>query len=134
MDAQATIRRWHEIVAAKNMSELELIVHPDAIFRSPVAHSPYHGREALILALSTVVKIFEDFTYQRAFMSDDGMNAGFEFSAHVNGKQLKGVDLIEFDDDGLIVEFEVMIRPLSGLMAVGEEMSKRVGVELAKHK
>lgn len=131
---QATIKRWHAMVASRDLGALHEIIHPDAMFRSPVAHTPYQGRDALTLALSTVINVFEDFTYHREFFTDDGKNATLEFSAHVGGKQLKGVDLIKFDHDGLIVEFEVMIRPASGLMALGEEMGKRVGADLVKHK
>jgi len=130
---QHTIARWHEIVSSRDLSGLGEIIHSDAVFRSPVAHTPYQGREALTLALSTVIDVFQDFTYHREFFTDDGKNATLEFSAHVNGKQLKGVDLIKFDDDGLITEFEVMIRPVSGLMALGEEMGKRVGAKLKEY-
>ena len=130
----ATLKRWHQMVASKDLETLKEIIHPDAVFRSPVAHSPYQGRDALVLALSTVLNVFQDFTYHREFFTEDGRNATLEFSAHVGGKQLKGVDLIKFDDDGLIVEFEVMIRPASGLMALGEEMGKRVGAKLGEYK
>ena len=130
----STIIRWHEMVAARDFSELQAIIHPDAVFRSPVAHTQYQGREALVLALSTVINVFEDFTYTREFATEDGKDVTLEFSANVGGKQLKGVDLIKFDDAGLIVEFEVMIRPASGLMALGEEMGKRVGAKLADYK
>lgn len=129
-----TIARWHDIVSSRDLSGLGEIIHPDAVFRSPVAHTPYHGRDALILALSNVIEVFQDFTYHRQFLTEDGNNATLEFSAHVNGKQLKGVDLIKFNDDGLIIEFEVMIRPASGLMALGEEMGKRVGDKLPEYK
>lgn len=128
-----TLKSWHEIVASRDLSGLGEIIHPDAVFRSPIAHTPYKGREALMLALSTVIEVFQDFTYHREFFTDDGKNATLEFSAHVNGKQLKGVDLINFNDDGLITEFEVMIRPASGLMALGEEMGKRVGAKLKEY-
>lgn len=126
--------RWHEMIASRDMTALKEIIHPDARFRSPVAHKPYEGRDALVLALSTVIDVFEDFTYHREFFTEDGTNATLEFSAHVGGKKLKGVDLIKFNDDGLIIEFEVMIRPASGLMALGEQMGKRVGAQLNQHK
>ena len=131
---QSTLKRWREMVASKDLETLKEIIHPDAVFRSPVAHSPYQGRDALVLALSTVIDVFQNFTYHREFFTEDGNNATLEFSAHVGGKQLKGVDLVKFDDDGLITEFEVMIRPASGLMALGEEMGKRVGAELGAFK
>ena len=94
------LTRWHSMVAARDFSELPAIIHPDAVFRSPVAHTPYKGRDALVLALSTVIKIFEDFTYTREFATQEGKDVVLEFSASVGGKQLKGADFIKFDDDG----------------------------------
>lgn len=130
---QAALKRWHGMIADRDLTSLEEIIHPDAVFRSPVAHTPYKGRAALVLALSTVIDVFQDFAYHREFFTGDGLSATLEFSAHVAGKQLKGVDLIRFNEDGLIVEFEVMIRPASGLMALGEEMGKRVGARLGDY-
>lgn len=129
-----TLSRWHEMIASRDLATLNEIIHPDAVFRSPVAHTPYQGRDALVLALSTVSNVFEDFTYTREFATEDGKDVVLEFSAHVGGKKLKGADFIKFDEEGLIIEFEVMIRPASGLMALGEEMGKRVGAKLSTFK
>jgi hypothetical protein len=84
--------------------------------------------------LSTVIKVFEGFKYHREFATDDGKDVVLEFSAHVGGKQLKGADFIKFDDDGLIAEFEVMIRPVSGLMALGQAMGSALDGGLDKYK
>ena len=54
-----------------------------------------------------------------------------EFSASVNGKALKGIDMIQFDADGKITDFEVMVRPMSGLQALGDEMGKRLAPYMA---
>lgn len=62
--------------------------------------------------------------------SDDGQSAILEFSAKVNVKELKGVDIITFDADGLITEFEVAVRPLSALQALAEEMGQRIGAAM----
>ena len=78
--------------------------------------------------------MFEDFAYHRELATDDGLNAVLEFSARVGDKQLKGIDLIRFDSEGRIVDFEVMIRPLSGLQALGEQMGQRIGPLLAAFK
>ncbi len=134
VNTSKTLARWHGIIASRDLAALPDLIHPDAVFRSPVAHTPYQGRDALVLALSTVIDVFEDFTYHREFATDDGKDVVLEFSATVGGKQLKGADFIKFDDDGLITEFEVMIRPASGLMALGEEMGKRVGAKLSEFK
>lgn len=120
--AAATLARWHDMAASGDLSKVGEIAREDVLFRSPVAHTPYKGREALTLVLSTVVKVFEDFTYHRQFVSQDGLSVALEFSAYVGGKELKGADFIRFDEAGLIAEFEVMIRPASGLMALGQAM------------
>ncbi|PHR60104.1 MAG: polyketide cyclase [Robiginitomaculum sp.] len=122
-NTEATLKKWHDIIAAKDLASLKTIIHPDAVFRSPMAHTPYAGRDILVFALSSVIDIFEDFTYHREFTSEDGLNCVLEFSAHIGDKKLKGIDMIQFDEDGLITEFEVMIRPASALMALGERMA-----------
>ena len=99
-----------------------------------MAIHPYQPAAALILALNTVIKVFEDFTYHRQLASDDGLNAVLEFSARVGDKQLKGIDLVRFNEEGQIVEFEVMVRPLSGLQALGAEMGARLAEKMPAFK
>jgi len=126
-----TLKIWHDIVANKDISKLSSIIHPDAVFRSPMVYKPYHGRDTLVFVLSQVIEIFEDFTYHRELMSDDGRSAFLEFTANIGDKSLKGLDLITFDADGKITEFEVLIRPMSGLMALSERMAEQMGKRMA---
>lgn len=125
---------WHEMIAIGNFGELESVVHPEAVFRSPMAINAYRPRPALLLALNTVLGILKDFNYYRQFASADGLSVVLEFSATVNDKQLKGIDMIRFDEQGLIVEFEVMVRPLNGLQELGAEMGARLGHALPAFK
>ncbi len=125
---------WHHMVASRDLSNLNSIVHPDAVFRSPMANTAYTSAPALMLALSTVIQVFEDFTYHRQLATDDGLNIVLEFSARVGDKQLKGIDLVRFNEAGQIMEFEVMVRPLSGLQALGAEMGARLGDKLPAFK
>jgi 2,4-dienoyl-CoA reductase (NADPH2) len=131
---QQSLEKWHQMVAAQDMSGLPAIIHPEAVFRSPMAHTPYGPARALIMILSTVMNVFEDFQYHRELASEDGLSVVLEFSARVGDKSLKGIDLIQFDAHGLITEFEVMVRPLSGLQALGAEMGARLGAHLPAHK
>ena len=131
---QESLATWHAMVAEGSMAQLASILHPKAVFRSPMAHTPYPSAQAVQLILGTVVKVFEDFTYHRSYASEDGLSVVLEFSAKVNGKELKGIDQIRFDEEGKIVDFEVMVRPLSGLQALGEEMGKRLAPYLAAMK
>ncbi|WP_321839192.1 nuclear transport factor 2 family protein [Paraburkholderia bannensis] len=125
---------WHEMVDSKDLGRLESIVHPDAVFRSPMAFKPYGPAPALLMALRTVITIFEDFTYHRQFSSADGLDIVLEFSASVQDKQLKGIDMIRFDEEGRIVEFEVMIRPFNALQVLGAEMGARLAQFLPAYK
>lgn len=131
---QHTLAIWHHMVEHRDLASLADIVHPDAVFRSPMAFTPYASRDALVLALSTVIDVFEDFTYHRQLVGADGHDVCLEFSARVGDRRLKGIDLIHFDSDGLIIEFEVMVRPLSGLQALGAEMGARLGALLPEFK
>ncbi|KRW59547.1 nuclear transport factor 2 family protein [Pseudomonas sp. TTU2014-080ASC] len=124
--AGETLERWHQMVAQHDLSRLPELLHEQAVFRSPVAHKPYQGAPVVSLILNTVIKVFSGFTYHRQLASGDGLSVVLEFSASVANRELKGIDLIRFDEAGKIVEFEVMVRPMSGLQALGEEMGRRL--------
>ena len=129
--AAATLAQWHGLMQNNDLSPLPELLHPQAVFRSPVAHKPYVGAPMVSLILNTVSKVFVDFAYHRELASADGLSVVLEFSAKVGERELKGIDMIRFDEAGKIVEFEVMIRPLSGLQALGEEMGRRLAPYLA---
>ena len=130
---QQTIAAWHRFVASRNAGLLPPLLAENIVFRSPVVQSPIPGRAAALLVLSTVVQIFENFRYDREFTSGTH-DVVLEFAANVGKWQLKGVDLIKFNEAGEMVEFEVMIRPLKALQALGEEMANRIGPELMRLK
>ncbi len=117
-----------------DLQALPALLAPEVVFRSPMAHSPYPGAPVVSMILNTVCKVFQDFAYHRELVTADGLNVVLEFSATVGGKALKGIDMIRFDEQGKIVEFEVMVRPMSGLQALGEEMGQRLGAYLAASK
>lgn len=130
----ANLAVWHRMVADRDLADLAGIVHPDAVFRSPMAITPYASRDAVLLILNTVLQVFEDFEYDRTFVTDDGFGVVLEFAARVGDRRLAGVDMITFDTDGLITAFEVMVRPLSGLQALGAEMGRRLAEILPQFK
>ena len=114
------------MVDALDLSEVASLCAPDAVFRSPVAHTPYEGAPLVAQFLQQAMQVFSDFAYHRTFYAGDH-SVVLEFSARVGDKTLKGIDLIKFDDAGKIVEFEVMVRPATGVMALGEAMKATVG-------
>lgn len=119
---------WHHMVATNELSDVESLIRPDAQFSSPAYWKPYQGSAAVAHVLQTALSVFTDFTYHRQFATDDGRSITLEFSAKVGDLELKGVDLIAYDADGLIERFEVMIRPLKSLNALAEAMRARVDV------
>jgi hypothetical protein len=133
-NAAESLKRWHEMIRTGNLKALPELLDPNAVFRSPMAHTPYPGAQVVTMILNTVFDVFEDFTYHRELATADGLNVVLEFSAKVGAKELKGIDMIRFDERGKIVEFEVMVRPLSGLQALGEEMGRKLGAYLASAK
>ncbi len=129
--AAASLARWHALIERRDLGELPQLLHPQAVFRSPMAYKPYAGAAAVNLILNTVIQVFEDFVYHRELASADGLSVVLEFSARVGERELKGIDMVRFDEEGRIVDFEVMIRPMSGLQALGEEMGRRLAPQLA---
>jgi hypothetical protein len=129
-----SLERWHKMIAGGDLSTLPSIVDADAVFRSPIANKPYASREAVVLVLNTAYQVFENFAYHRQLATDDGLSVVLEFSANVGDRQLKGIDFIRFNDSGKIVDFEVMVRPLSGLQALGEAMGARIGAQVGAFK
>ena len=117
---------------AKDFEAAEGLFSEQIVFRSPFVFRPYEGLDALRFILTNVAEIFENFTYVGQTETDDF--AVLMFEADVGDRQLQGVDIFRFDQDGLIAEMTVMVRPMSGLQAVSDEMKKRLeglGVEPA---
>ncbi|MFL9812499.1 nuclear transport factor 2 family protein [Stutzerimonas sp. VN223-3] len=129
--AATSLQCWHRMIETRDLSALPELLHSRAVFRSPMAYKPYESAAAVNLILNTVIKVFEDFAYHRELASADGLSVVLEFSARVGDRQLKGIDLIRFDESGLIIDFEVMVRPMSGLQALGDEMARRLAPQLA---
>ncbi|MEX0620753.1 MAG: nuclear transport factor 2 family protein [Solirubrobacterales bacterium] len=117
---------------AKDFEAVEALFSEEVTFRSPFVFRPYTGLDALRFILTNVAGIFEDFVYVEQVES--GGTAVLMFEAKVGDRDLQGVDILKFNDEDLISEMTVMIRPMSGLEALAGEMGKRLealGVEPA---
>jgi hypothetical protein len=107
-------------VESKDMAAAVELLADDVVFRSPIVHADYLGRDAVAPILHGVATVFEDFRYVAEFSSDDGHVLMFE--ARVGDRQLQGVDIIRSDGDR-ISELTVMVRPYSAATAVRERMA-----------
>ena len=111
-------------VTAGDIDAMKAALSPDVNFNSPAVFRPYEGREATMVVLQAVTRVFEDFRYVAAFDGEDG--EVLHFVARVGDRELNGIDMFRFDDDGLVSELTVMIRPFSGLRAVLEAMGREL--------
>ena len=107
---------------AKDFSQVDELFAENAVFRSPVVFKPYQGREAIKVLLGAIVQVFEDFRYLEHV--ENGDVAVLMFEATAGDRQVQGVDILRFGDEDRIVEMTVMLRPMSGLVAVGERMKQ----------
>ncbi|WP_374664264.1 nuclear transport factor 2 family protein [Acinetobacter sp.] len=129
---KSAIQKWHQMLETRDMSILNELLAEDVVFRSPVAYNPYPGKQVVTFILTNVIQVFENFSYHREFYSEDGQSVVLEFSANVGEKKLKGIDMMQFNEQGQIVDFEVMIRPKSGLEALAAQMGQRMAAFLPK--
>jgi len=122
--SQENLSRWHQVVKNKDMSLLRELLDENVEFHSPTVWQPKKGRDITQYILKMVIEIFQDFEYQREWV--DSNNLALEFSARVDDKKVKGIDLIRWNDQGKIIHFEVMLRPLNGLQLMLDKMTKHL--------
>src|SRR5215208_431968 len=115
---------FKEAVQARDFDAAIELLADDVVFNSPVAHKPFEGKEAVSGVLRAVSQNFEDFEYTDELV--DGDTHALVFKARVGDKQLQGLDLLRMNADGLIEDFTAMVRPASGLMALGQAMAPKV--------
>ena len=99
---------------------------PDVILHSPVTFKPFVGKEAVAHLFSILLEVFEDFSYSD-HIEGDGI-ALLIFHARVGDRDVEGIDILRFGDDGLIADFTVMVRPMSATIALAEAVGSRLGV------
>jgi hypothetical protein len=96
----------------------------EVVFNSPVAFLPFEGRDAVGEVLAAVMETFEDFRYTDELAGSTAH--ALVFSARVGEKEVQGIDLLRFDDEGKIRDFTVLVRPLSATIALAEAMGPKV--------
>jgi hypothetical protein len=124
--------RWYGFIKSHDPAALWDLLHPDAVFESPVVHTPQRGREITFKYLSSAGQVLggEGFVYVGEWRSDHG--AVLEFEKIVDGIKINGVDIITFDDDGRITHFKVMVRPLKAMNLLHRLMGEKLAEKSAK--
>ncbi len=113
-------------IEASDIDAAVRLLADNVVFRSPIVFKPYQGREEVAVLLQAVARVFEDFRYTHEIGAPDADNHALVFEARVGDRQIEGCDFLHTNADGLIDEFFVMVRPLSGALALAEAMKAQL--------
>ncbi len=119
---------FRSAIEARDIDAAVALLSDDVLFRSPVVFKPYRGREAVGMLLAAVANVFEDFRYVREIGAPDARDHALVFEARVGDRQIEGSDFLHLDEDGAIDELVVMVRPLSGALALAEAMKAQLAL------
>ncbi|MEU1911271.1 nuclear transport factor 2 family protein [Streptomyces massasporeus] len=119
------MRAFREAVEKLDLDAAEALLAPDVVFTSPVVFKPYAGKAITAAILRAVSGVFQDFRYVREINDANGRDHALVFTARVGDREINGCDFIHLDDSGLIDEFTVMVRPLSGAQALAAAMGEQ---------
>jgi len=118
------LEAWHRLVRTQDPSGLNTLLAEDAVFHSPIVHTPQRGRKLTAGYLGAAFRVFFNptFRYVREIVGD--RDAMLEFETEVDGILVNGVDLIKWNDAGQIIEFKVMLRPLKAIAIIQQRMAE----------
>jgi limonene-1,2-epoxide hydrolase len=125
-----SVHAFRRALETRDLDTAVALLADDVVFRSPVVFKPYHGRDAVRAILAGVFQVFDDWRCVREITASDGRDHALVFQARIGDRQLEGCDLLHHDDSGAIDEFYVMVRPLSGALALADAMKTQL---LATH-
>ncbi|MBK6412393.1 nuclear transport factor 2 family protein [Sphingopyxis sp.] len=130
MTAVAGVAAWHAYMdGGGDPQALRNMLAKDAVFHSPVVHSPQAGRDKVFAYLHAASHVLggDDFRYEREII--DGDQAMLEFATTLDGIHINGVDIIRWNEDGKIIDFKVMVRPLKAINKVWEKMGEMLAAQ-----
>lgn len=121
-ETRCAVHPFREAVEARDEAAIEALLADNVVFTSPVAFKPYPGKAITAAILRGVMRVFENFRYVREIADTNGRDHALMFEATVDGKKITGCDFLHLDDNGLIDDFIVMVRPLSAATALADAM------------
>lgn len=123
------ITAWHQVVKDRNLARLDTLLDNEAVFVSPIVHTPQRGKKLAIMYLAAAFDVFLNptFRYVREIIGDS--DAMLEFETEIDDVLVNGVDIIKWNESGRIVEFKVMIRPLKAIGLIHQRMSEVLQVK-----
>ena len=114
---------WHQLLATQDAKGLQTSIAENAVFHSPVVHTPQIGRTLTTLYLSAAFKVFYNDTFRYVREVVGPTDAILEFEVEIDGIKVNGVDMMKWNTDGQIVDFKVMLRPLKAVNLIHQKMA-----------
>ncbi len=120
--ADHPLKTWHRLVQTQDQGGLSALLAEDAVFHSPVVHTPQRGKKLAAAYLGAAFRVFFNpgFRYVREIVGDS--DAMLEFETEIDGILINGVDIIKWNAAGQIVDFKVMLRPLKAINLIHQRM------------
>lgn len=118
------LEKWHKIMLSNDLQLLDEVLAEEVVFHSPVVHTPQKGKYITKLYLTAASEVLggDGFTYVREIVGDG--NFVLEFTKEIDGVHINGVDIVAFNEQGQIVDFKVMVRPLKAMQKVHQKMGE----------
>jgi limonene-1,2-epoxide hydrolase len=120
------VQQFRAAIEARDINAAVALLAEDVVFHSPIAFTPYRGREAVGAVLRAVIEVFEDFEYVREIGAPDAADHALVFRTRIGERRLEGCDFLHYDGSGAIAELTVMVRPLNGALALAEAMKAKL--------
>lgn len=121
------LERWHAYMGGSHdPAVLDGLIAADAVFHSPVVHTPQAGKAKVMMYLTAAAHVLGNDSFQYVRELVDGDDALLEFTAEIDGIQINGIDLVHFDSHGNINDFKVMVRPLKAVNKLWELMAAQL--------
>ena len=123
-----TLAKWHELIQNKSAHGLDALLAEDVVFHSPVVHTPQAGKAITAKYLLAAMHVFGNETFRYVREVRGPYDAVLEFMLDLDGIEINGVDMIHWNDQGRIVEFKVMLRPLKAVNLIHVRMGQMLQV------
>ena len=118
-----TLSTWHQLVASRDVKGLGALLADGVVFHSPVVHTPQVGKAITTQYLSAAFHVFFNETFKYVREVTDKHNAVLEFQVEIDGITVNGVDMLKWNDEGQLIEFKVLIRPLKAINLIHQKMA-----------
>jgi hypothetical protein len=117
-------KKWHAVALSSDEAALGALLHDDAVFESPVVHTPQRGKPITLKYLASAGTVFGDTGFHYVGEWEGKNSLILEFNAEIDGIAIDGIDMITWGEDGLITNFKVMVRPLKAVNMLHQKMGE----------